>query len=127
MDDDAKPPRTILRPVDLGSAPSERDPLATAKLEYALARQQLAQIRVAQEERKLLRRSRITTWNEYISFGVCKAIGLAGLTLGGLEYLDPNFLSITLNNPGLIAGAGLALLTGKNIVALFAKLEKGRS
>jgi hypothetical protein len=46
------------------------------------------------------------------------------LVLGGLEALDPAILPINLTKPEVVAGIGLALLTGKGIVTLIAKLEK---
>jgi hypothetical protein len=74
--------------------------------------------------RALERKGRIAAWNDYISFGVSKFLGFAGLVVGGLEALDPAVLPITLKNPELVAGIGLALLTGKSILTLIAKVEK---
>jgi hypothetical protein len=75
--------------------------------------------------RDIQRRANIAAWNDYIGFVVSKSLGFCGLVVGGLEYLDPNLLSIVLKNPLWIAGAGLAMLTGKNLLTLIAKLERG--
>ncbi|HLM56252.1 MAG TPA: hypothetical protein VK422_09065 [Pyrinomonadaceae bacterium] len=76
--------------------------------------------------RALERQNKIAAWNDYIGFGVSKLLGTAGLLIGGLEALDPALLPINLIKPEVIAGVGLALLTGKSIVTLIAKVEKSR-
>lgn len=74
----------------------------------------------------LERQSKIAAWNDYISFVVSKVLGAVGLIVGGLEALDPTLLPINLHKPEIIAGVGLALLTGKSIITLIAKIEKTR-
>lgn len=80
----------------------------------------------AAKVRSIERAARLAAWNDYIGFAVSKLAGLGGVIVGGLEYLDPDLLRIVLPKPGLVAGVGLALLTGKNLLALIAKLEKGQ-
>ena len=77
-----------------------------------------------EQVRSIERRGRIAAWNDYIGFGVSKVLGTVALLVGGLEYLDPNILHVALKNPGLIAGAGLTMLTGKTLITLIAKLER---
>lgn len=80
--------------------------------------------RYKEQIRTIERRSKIAGWNDYLGFGVSKLLGVAGLIFGGLEALDPGFLPITMKNPELVAGIGLALLTGKSVTTLIAKVEK---
>jgi hypothetical protein len=47
--------------------------------------------------------------------------------VGGVELLDPNFLTINLKNPELVLGAGLAFLTGKSVLTLVAKMVRAVS
>lgn len=74
--------------------------------------------------RSIERAATLTAWNDYIGFAVSKLAGTSALVVGALESLDPNFLSVILPRPGLFVGAGMALLTGKNIVSLIARLER---
>jgi len=74
--------------------------------------------------RLIERRANIAAWNDYIGFAVSKALGLLGLVVGGLAYVDIHVLPVTVKNPGWIAGAGLAMLTGKSLITLIAKLER---
>jgi hypothetical protein len=74
--------------------------------------------------RAIERRGRIAAWNEFIGFGVSKVLGLSGLVAGGIGYVAPGLSPIALNRPAWVAGAGLALLTGKNLLALVAKVER---
>jgi hypothetical protein len=76
--------------------------------------------------RAIQRAANIAAWNDYIDLVVSKTLGLGGLVVGGLEYLSPDTLPVTLPNPAWVAGAGLALLTGKRLITLIAKLEKGK-
>ena|SRR6266545_792154 len=80
-------------------------------------------VRNREKARSIERRGNIAAWNDYVGFAVSKLVGVSGFVIGGLEYLDPNLLPITLKSPGWIAGAGLAMLTGKSLVSLIAKLE----
>ena len=74
--------------------------------------------------RSIERAGTLAAWNDYIGFAVSKLAGITALVVGGLETLDPSFLSVVLPRPGLMVGVGLALLTGKNIVSLIARLER---
>jgi hypothetical protein len=92
-----------------------------------LSRKDVKTAKLKEQVRVIERHSKIAAWNEYVGFFVSKGVGLAGLLIGGLEALDPNVLHITLKNPEIVAGVGLALLTGKSVLTLIAKLEKGLS
>jgi hypothetical protein len=61
--------------------------------------------------------------NDYISFAVSKTLGLGGLGLGGLELLDPSIIPLSFSHPTWVAGAGVALLTGKSVLSLIAKVN----
>jgi len=77
----------------------------------------------SEERRSIERRANIAALNDYINLVVTKGLGVAALVVGGIAFLDPGALHITLKNPGLVAGAGLAMLTGRNIISIVAKLE----
>ena len=74
--------------------------------------------------RSIKRAANLAALNDYIGFVVSKALGLTGLVVGGLEYLSPDLLPIVLPKPSFIAGAGLALLTGKGLISFISKLER---
>ncbi len=74
--------------------------------------------------RSIERRGTLAAWNDFIGFGVSKIFGLSGLIIGGIGYVVPSFSPIVVNKPAWVAGAGLALLTGKNVLALISKLER---
>lgn len=76
--------------------------------------------------RSIERAANIAAWNDYIDLVVSKVLGLAGFVVGGLEYLNPEVLPVTLPNPAWIAGAGLALLTGKKLITFVSRLERGK-
>jgi hypothetical protein len=69
------------------------------------------------------RKSQLAKWNDYISFFTSKALGLGGLTVGGLDILAPHLLPITVSQPVWVAGVGLALLTGKNVIKLISSID----
>jgi hypothetical protein len=89
-----------------------------------LSKPNLALAREIAKVRSIERAATLAAWNDYIGFGVSKLAGMSALVVGGLEYLDPNILTVVVPRPGLIIGAGLALLTGKSIVSLIARLER---
>lgn len=89
----------------------------------ALAKQ-VAKARSAAKVRSIERASKLAAWNDYIGFAVSKVVGVGALVAGTFECIDPNFLSVVVPRPGLVIGAGLALLTGRNIVSLIARLER---
>ncbi len=86
----------------------------------------VALTRNAAKIRSIRRSANIAAWNDYIDLVVSKLLGLTGFVVGGLEYLNPDVLSITLPNPAWIAGAGLALLTGKRLIAFIAQLDRSK-
>ena len=95
-----------------------------SKPEAAAIAKQVAKARSAAKLRSIERASSLAAWNDYIGFAVSKVVGVGALVAGTLEYIDPNFLSVVVPRPGLVVGAGLALLTGRNIVSLIARLER---
>ena len=104
-------------------APRNLDVLS--KPEAAALAKQVAKARSVARVRSIERASKIAAWNDYIGFAVSKVAGVGALVVGALEYIDPNFLNVVVPRPGLVVGAGLALLTGRNIVSLIARLERG--
>lgn len=89
-----------------------------------LTKRDVGVARYKEQIRAIERHGRIAGWNDYLGFVVSKLLGVTGLVLGGLEALDPSILPITLKNPELVAGIGLALLTGKSVLTLIAKVER---
>jgi hypothetical protein len=89
-----------------------------------LSKPDLALARETAKVRAVERAATLGAWNDYVGFGVSKLAGISALIVGGLEYLDPNTLTAVVPRPGLIIGTGLALLTGKNIVSLVARLDR---
>lgn len=89
-----------------------------------LTRKDVVSVRNQMEIERIKRRARISAWSDYIEFIVSKTVGLGGLVIGGLEWLDPALLPIVIQRPALIAGGGLALLIGKSILSLLSKAEK---
>ncbi|MFL5381047.1 MAG: hypothetical protein ACJ8GN_00850 [Longimicrobiaceae bacterium] len=73
--------------------------------------------------KKIKRQGKLAAANEYISFAVSKMLGVGGLGLGGLELLDPSITPLSLSHPTWVAGAGVALLTGKTVLSLIAKVD----
>jgi hypothetical protein len=100
------------------------DKALITKKQSEITKKDVASAKHKEQIRTIERQGRIASWNEYIGFGVSKVLGLGGLTIGGLETLDPNILPIVLSNPEIVAGVGLALLTGKSIISLITKVEK---
>jgi hypothetical protein len=84
----------------------------------------VTEARYLQQIKSIERQAKIAACNDYIGFFTSKILGLLGLVGGGLEILDPNLLPIVLTNPYWVAGAGLALLTGKNVINLIARIDK---
>jgi hypothetical protein len=74
--------------------------------------------------RRLERQGRLATWNDYTSFYVSKAIGAGAMILGGVDSIAPTFLPTHFSKPGIVFGTGVALLTGRNVITLVAKLNK---
>lgn len=78
----------------------------------------------AERIRYIERRSKLSALDDYIGFVVSKVLGLFGLVVGGLAFVAPELCPVVLTNPAWIAGAGLALLTGKKVLTLIAKVER---
>jgi hypothetical protein len=74
--------------------------------------------------RSIERKAQLAALNDYIGFAVSRLAGITALAVGGLESIDPNFLQIVVPRPGLFVGVGLAMLTGKSVVSLIARLER---
>jgi len=77
-----------------------------------------------QQSHQIQRNDRISGWNDYIGFAISKTVGTIFLAVGLLEWLLPDFLTVTLEKPDIIAGVGFVLLTGKNIISWISKFEK---
>lgn len=90
----------------------------------ALTKAHLDKIQLKEKIRVIQRRSKISAANEWVSFGVSKSLGAGGLVLGGLEWLDPNYFSIVVEKPEIMAGIGIAFLAGKSVISLIAKAAK---
>lgn len=95
-----------------------------SKPDAAAIAKQVAKARSAAKVRSIERASKLAAWNDYIGFAVSKVVGVGALVTGTLEYIAPNFLNVVVPRPGLVVGAGLALLTGRNIVSLIARFER---
>ena len=87
-----------------------------------VSRDELAAARRLQQVKALERQGRLSALNDYVSFAVSKTLGLGGLAVGGMGIFDPQLLHFTLSNPPLFVGAGIALLTGKNVVNLINRM-----
>jgi hypothetical protein len=79
-----------------------------------------------QQIRRIKRQGSLSALNDWVGFGVSKAFGFASLVIGALEWIDPTLLTIELKRPEIFAGVGLALLTGRSIVSLIAKLDRAK-
>lgn len=90
----------------------------------AVTRKDVLAARNEEEIRVIRRRARIEAWSDYLEFFVAKTIGVIGIVVGGLEYLAPEILPITLTDPKAILGSGLALVLGRGVLTLLAKAEK---
>lgn len=108
----------------LQSDDAPRNLRVLSKPDAAALAKQVAKARSAAKVRSIERAEKIAGWNDYIGFAVSKIAGIGALVVGGLECIDPNLLTIVVPRPGVVIGAGLALLTGRNIVSLIARLER---
>lgn len=61
------------------------------------------------------------TWDHYIGFFTFKASGLTAIAAAASELLNPALIPIVLD-PLSAAAAGIALLTGKSVLGLIAKV-----
>ena len=76
------------------------------------------------EVRRNIRKEKLRQIDDYIGFITAKSLGLGCTIAGGLEVLDPQFLTITLSQPGQIFAIGVALLVGKKFLEPFAQYAK---
>jgi hypothetical protein len=100
--------------------------IAARKQREAISKIDVESAKYKEQIHRIQREGKIAVWNDYIGFTISKLLGIGALIIGGIESLDPNILSITLKNPEAVAGLGLALLTGKSVISLIAKLEKSQ-
>ena len=78
----------------------------------------------ADKIRSIRLKGKLATWNAYTGFFVSKGLGVLAMVGGGLDWLSPDLLHLHLAKPGFVAGAGIAMLTGKTILSLIAKAER---
>ena len=104
--------------------PTEQDTNKLPVTRPTISKREVEAAKYKEQIRSIERKGRIAAWNDYIGFVISKLVGLGGLMAGGVEALDPNILPFVLPKPEIIAGIGLALLTGKSIITLIAKVEK---
>lgn len=76
---------------------------------------------IAKEKRELALENRSRT-DDFLSWGLSKTTGVGALFIGGIEFLDPNLLPLVLTNPLALAGGGLGLLVGKDLISRFTKI-----
>lgn len=75
--------------------------------------------------RRELWRARLNRWGEAAGWGTSKMLGLFGLGGGGLEWLDPSLLPLSLSDPQAVFGVGLALMVGKKALDLIPRAPDG--
>lgn len=75
------------------------------------------------EIRKIKRSIVVDDINAYTEVVVSKGLGIFGLGVGGLEWIDPSLLDIALQRPEWFAGVGAALLAGKSVLKAVAKIN----
>ncbi len=101
------------------------DPQLATKAEAAISKKDVEVARRKVEIAAIERQAKIDNWNEYFGFVAAKLFGLAGLIVGGLEYLEPHILPFDLKRPDVIAGFGAALLFGrKRVLTLLVRVNK---
>jgi hypothetical protein len=115
------PSRKVITPLIEDMKPTKSN---LARKKTKLSKYNIEEAKIEGQIRKIKRQYKLAAINEYIGFGVSKVIGTLGLVVGGIEWLDPDILPVILKNPEIVAGVGLALLTGKSIITLIAKVEK---
>lgn len=72
--------------------------------------------------RQQSRRRRLAKWDDYTEWVASKVIGFAGLSVGGLEMLDPAILPLQVAEPGWWFGIGSGLILGKRAVGLLKRV-----
>jgi hypothetical protein len=87
-------------------------------------KQELDAAKRDRELRKQQRLARLDDWNAYSEFAVSKILGAGGLFIGGLEVIDPNLLPLVLKHPEWYAAGGIALLTGRSVLRIVAKIPE---
>jgi hypothetical protein len=101
------------------------DAKLTTKAEATLSKKDVEEAKRRAEIAAIERQAKIDAWNDYIEFAAAKSLGLAGLIVGGLEYLEPHLLPIVLKRPDVIAGLGVGLLFGKKgVLSFLAKISR---
>lgn len=104
--------------------PSEDDSSLAQTKEPEVSRKDIEEAKRKIEIEAIRRRGKITAWNDYIEFVTAKLVGIGALLFGTVESIYPNALSIDMKKPEVVAGIGLALLAGKGILSLIAKINK---
>ena len=90
-----------------------------------LARKRALEIKTAKHRAELKaieRRTYLVALSEYAGFFVSKIGSVAMIFVGSSEWVEPDWLAITLAKPEAFIGAGIALLGGKRLADVLSKL-----
>jgi hypothetical protein len=71
---------------------------------------------------QIRRKARLDSIKDHIGFVVSQLFGLTSLVGGIIEEVAPTMLPLTLSSPTRYVAIGLALLLGKEIVTVIAKV-----
>jgi len=88
---------------------------------YNQSEVKLEDIEVAIKINQLKRQEKMQAIDEWIGFCATKVVGTGALLIGGLEFIVPNFLVVTIAaplTPISLVGFGLSLLAGKKAISL---------
>lgn len=96
--------------------------IARETRDLALNKSRLDEVQEELLEKELRRKARLEAIDNYIRFSVLKLSGFTALIVGVSEFIVPDFLPITLNDPRTIWVTGLALLVGKGATDIMNKL-----
>lgn len=87
-----------------------------------VTKEEITAAKLKVEKDRLVRRAKMRAIGEWTGFAVSKLVGVGALTTGVLELALANFHPITLLPPESVLTGGLALLAGKQVIGLIAKL-----
>jgi hypothetical protein len=69
------------------------------------------------------RGERIAAINDYTALVVTHLLGIAGIVGGALAWIKPTYLPLNQREGLYVLGGGIALLTGRKVLAQLAKLN----